>query len=165
MKFNAQVEPPEPMRGLEMPPEVVEALGGGKRPPVVITINGHTWRSRVAIMRGRFLLGLSKANRQAAGVATGDRIEVDVKLDAEPRVVVVPADLASALACDAVARAAYESLSFSRKRELVLGVESAKRPETRARRIEKALAVLREPGSATSRGRVTRPKRSTGPRS
>jgi Domain of unknown function (DUF1905) len=71
MKFRAEVEPNEPMRGLEVPPQVVEALGGGKRPRVIITINGHSWRSRVAIMRGRYLLGLSNANRQAAGVATG----------------------------------------------------------------------------------------------
>jgi hypothetical protein len=71
MKFRTYVEPLEPMRGLEIPPEVVEALGGGKRPAVTITINGHSWKSRVAIMRGRYLLGLSTANRQAAGVVTG----------------------------------------------------------------------------------------------
>ena len=109
MKFRAQVEHPEPMRGLEVPPEVVEALGGGKRPPVIITINGHSWRSRVAIMRGRFLLGLSKANRQAAGVATGDEVEVDVEFDAEPRVVVEPTDFARALDSDPLARAAYDA--------------------------------------------------------
>jgi hypothetical protein len=84
----------------------VEALGGGKRPPVIITINGHSWRSRVAIMRGRLLLGLSNANRQAAGVVTGDEVEVDVKVDAEPRVVVEPADFARALDADPAARAA-----------------------------------------------------------
>jgi hypothetical protein len=53
MKFRSLVEPPKPMRGLEVPPEVVESLGGAKRPPVTITINGHSWKSRVAIMRGR----------------------------------------------------------------------------------------------------------------
>jgi hypothetical protein len=82
MKFRAHVEPPEPMRGLEVPATVVEALGGGKRPRVTITINGHSWQSRVAIMRGRYLLGLSNANRQAAGVVTGE--EVEVEFDAEP---------------------------------------------------------------------------------
>ena len=91
MKFLAHVEPPEPMRGLEVPPEVVEALGGGKRPRVTITVNGHSWKSGVAIMRGRYLLGLSNANRQAAGVMTGDEVEVDVELNAEPPVVVEPA--------------------------------------------------------------------------
>jgi hypothetical protein len=68
MRFRTYVEPPEPMRGLEVPPEVVESLDQGKRLRVTITINGHSWKSRVAIMRGRYLLGLSNANRQAAGV-------------------------------------------------------------------------------------------------
>lgn len=151
MKFRSHVEPPEPMRGLEVPPEVVEALGGGKRPPVTITINGHSWKSRVAIMRGRCLLGLSNANRQAAGVATGDEVEVEVELDAEPRVVVEPADFARALDADPAARTVYNRLSYGHKREHVLAIESAKKPETRVRRIEKALAILRDEGSAGSR--------------
>ena len=144
MKFRSHVEPPEPMRGLEVPPEVVEALGGGKRPAVAITINGHSWKSRVAILRGRYLLGLSNANRQAAGVATGDEVEVEVELDAEPRVMVEPADFANALAAHPAARTAYDRLSYGHKREHVLAIESAKRPETRVRRIERALAVLRD---------------------
>ena len=106
MKFRTYVEPPEPMRGLEVPHEVVEALGAGPRPRVTITINGHSWKSRVAIMRGRSLLGLSNANRQAAGVVTGDEVEVEVEVDAEPPVVVEPADFARALDADPVARAA-----------------------------------------------------------
>src|SRR5437764_9262826 len=108
MKFRAEVEPPEPMRGLEVPQQVVEALGAGKRPRVIITVNGHSWRSRVAIMRGRYLLGLSNANRQAAGVATGDEVEVDLEFDPEPRTVVEPADFARALDADPVARTAYD---------------------------------------------------------
>jgi hypothetical protein len=96
MKFRTYVEPPEPMRGLEVPPEVVEALGGGKRPAVTITINGHSWQSRVAIMRGRYLLGLSNANRKAASVVTGDQVEVEVDIDAAPRAVAEPADFARA---------------------------------------------------------------------
>jgi hypothetical protein len=144
MKFRAYVEPPEPMRGLEIPPEAAEALGAGKRPAVTITINGHSWRSRVAIMRGRYLLGLSTANRQAAGVVTGDEVEVDVELDTEPRVLVEPADFARALDADPVARAAYDRLSPSRKRQHVLAIDRAKQPETRQRRIEAALATLRD---------------------
>ncbi|MDG6110102.1 DUF1905 domain-containing protein [Dactylosporangium aurantiacum] len=143
MKFRTLVEPVEPMRGLEVPPEVVEALGGGARPPVTITLNGHTWKSRVAIMRGRHLLGLSHANRQAAGVTAGDEVEVEVELDAEPRVVVEPDDFAEALDADPVARAAYDGLSHSRKREHVRAIETAKQAETRRRRIEKAIATLR----------------------
>jgi Bacteriocin-protection, YdeI or OmpD-Associated/Domain of unknown function (DUF1905) len=151
MKFRAYVEPPEPMRGLEVPPEVVEALGGGKRPPVTIALNGHSWKSRVAIMRGRYLLGLSKANRQAAGVVTGDEVEIDLELDVDPRVVVEPPDFARALDADPVARSAYDRLSYGRKREQVLAIESAKKAETRRQRIEKALAKLRDQESAAGR--------------
>ncbi|MFF7244354.1 YdeI/OmpD-associated family protein [Embleya sp. NPDC008237] len=143
MKFHAVVEPPEPMRGLEVPPEVVEALGGGARPPVTITVNGHSWKSRVAIMRGRHLLGLANANRQAAGVTIGEEVEVEVELDTEPRVVVEPADFARALDDDPLARTAYDNLPHGRKREHVRAIESAKKPETRRRRIEKAVAHLR----------------------
>jgi Bacteriocin-protection, YdeI or OmpD-Associated/Domain of unknown function (DUF1905) len=153
MKFRAYVEPPEPMRGLEVPPDVVEALGAGKRPRVTITINGHAWKSRVAIMRGRYLLGLSNANRQAAGVATGDEVEIDVEYDPEPPVVTEPEDFARALDADPVARAAYDRLAQSHRREHVLAIESAKKPETRARRIEKALAMLRDPEPTESRQR------------
>ena len=144
MNFRAHVEPPEPMRGLEIPQEIVEALGAGGRPPVTITINGHSWKSRVAIMRGRHLLGLSNANRQAAGVVTGDEVRVEVELDNEPRVVIEPPDFARALDADLVARAAYDRLADSHKREHVRAIESAKKPETRTRRIEKAITTLRD---------------------
>jgi hypothetical protein len=144
------------MMGLEVPPGVVEALGGGKRPPVTIRINGHSWKSRVAVMRGRYPLGLSNANRQAAGVATGDEIEVEVELDAEPRVVAEPADFARALDADPAARAAYDRLPDGRKRQQVRAIESAKKPETRTRRIEEALAMLRDQEPAG--GRAARAK-------
>lgn len=143
MKFRAIVEPPERMKGLEVPQEVVDALGGGKRPRVTITINGHSWKSMIAIMRGRHLIGLSNANRQAAGLVTGDEVEVDVEFNPEPPVVVEPADFARALDADPAARTAYDHLSYSHKREHVLAIESAKKPETRARRIDKAVAMLR----------------------
>ena len=134
MKFRAHVEPPEPMRGLEVPQEVIKALGAGKRPTVTITINRHSWRSRVAIMRGRYLIGLSNANRQAAGVVTGDEVEVDVEFDPEPRVVAEPADFTRALDADPLARAAYNRLPYGLKLQHVRAIESAKKPETRGRR-------------------------------
>lgn len=143
MKFRAHVEPPEPMRGLEVPPEVVAALDGGARPPVTITVNGHSWKSRVALLRGRHLIGLSNANRRAAGVEIGEEVEVELELDTEPRVVVEPADLTRALDADPAAREAYDNLSYSRKREHVRAIENAKKPETRQRRIEKAITTLR----------------------
>ena len=91
VEFQSEVEPPEPMRGLVVPPEMVGSLGGGKRPRVTVTINGHSWTTRIAIMRGRNLIGLSNANRRAAGIATGDRVEVALELVTEaPRVVEPP---------------------------------------------------------------------------
>ena len=120
MKFRTYVEPSEPMRGLEVPQEVVEALGGGPRPRVTITINGHSWKSRVVNMRGRYLLGLSNANRHAAGVVTGDEVEVEVEVDAEPPVVVEPADFARALdarpSAESWSRSMARTLSISRMR-------------------------------------------------
>jgi Bacteriocin-protection, YdeI or OmpD-Associated/Domain of unknown function (DUF1905) len=143
VKFRAIVEPPEPMRGLEIPDEAVQVLGKTKRPPVIITINGHTWKSRVAIMRGRYLLGLSNANRKAAGVSTGDEVEVQVELDTVARVVVEPEDFARALDGDPAARAAYDRLAYTHKREHIRAIESAKRADTRERRIQQALEMLR----------------------
>ena len=150
MKFRSQVEPNEPMRGLEVPAEVVQALGAGKRPRVTITINGHSWKSRVAIMRGRYLLGLSNANRQAAGVIAGDEVEIELEFDPDPRAVVEPADFARSLNADSVARTAYDSLPEGRRREHVRAIESAKKPETRKRRIEKALEALHGPSNQLS---------------
>ena len=159
MRFRAEVEPTEPMRGLEVPEAVVAALGAGKRPAVLVTINGHSWKTRVAIMRGRSLIGLSKANRQAAGVATGDHVEVEVTVDTEPRLVVVPDDLAEALDADPALRDAWDRLAFSHRREHVLAIESAKKPETRARRVEATVARLREAGPAAAPpGRPPRPQ-------
>jgi putative ribosome biogenesis GTPase RsgA len=139
------------MRGLEIPEKLLEALGGGKRPRVTVTINGHSWRSRVAIMRGRNLIGLSNANRRAARVVTGDRVEVELELDLEPRVVVEPADFATALDTEPLARSAFDRLTDSQKTQHLRLIENAKKPDTRARRIEKTLATLRD-SSATSAG-------------
>jgi hypothetical protein len=129
--------------GIEVPPDVVAALGSGKRPPVRVTINGHTYRSTVAVMGGRFLLPLSAPNRTAAGVAAGDTVDVAVELDDEPRTVAVPADLAEALSRDTVAKTAFDALSFSHQQQHVLAIEGAKAAETRQRRIAKALEMLR----------------------
>jgi uncharacterized protein YdeI (YjbR/CyaY-like superfamily) len=118
---------------------------------MTFTINGHSWKSTVAIMRGRYLLGLSNANRKAAGVMTGEEVEVEVEIDAEPRVVVEPADFARALDAAPVARTAYDRLSYGRKREHVLAIESAKKAERSMRRIEKVLLVLRDQESEAGR--------------
>ena len=93
-------------------------------------------------MRGRYLIGLSNANRKAAGVVTGDEIDVEVSLDTEVRVIVEPRELSAALDRDPRARAAYDGLSPSRRREVVRAIDSAKRPETRATRVANAVEQL-----------------------
>jgi hypothetical protein len=130
--------------GFEVPPEVVTALGTGKRPPVRVTINGYTYRSTVAAYGEVFMLPLAAEHRTAAGVAAGDDLDVEVELDEAPRVVVVPDDLAAALAGDPAAQATWDTLSYSNKRWHVLNVGGTKNVDTRRRRIEKALTALRE---------------------
>jgi hypothetical protein len=129
--------------GFRVPEDVVASIGRGKRPPVTVTINGFTYRSTVAAYGDVFMLPLAAENRAGAGVAAGDEIEVELALDAEPRTVEVPEDLASALAADPSAQAAFDALSYSNQRRIVLSVEGTKVPETRARRIAKSVEDLR----------------------
>ena len=107
MQFRSTIElGGKTATGFEVPGRVVDELGAGKRPAVQVTVNGHRYRSTVAVMGGRFLLPLSAQNRAAAGVAAGDEVTVDIELDTAPRVVEVPADLAAALDAEPAARAA-----------------------------------------------------------
>ncbi|HET9015329.1 MAG TPA: YdeI/OmpD-associated family protein [Thermomicrobiaceae bacterium] len=129
--------------GIEVPAEVVDGLGGGRRPAVRVTLNGYGYRSTVAPMGGVYLVPVSAAVREAAGVAAGDEVEVGLELDTEPRAVTVPEDLAATLDGDAAARRVFDALSVSQQRRYVLAIEGARKPETRRRRLEKALAELR----------------------
>ena len=130
--------------GFEVPAEVVEALGGGKRPKVTVTINGYTYRSTVFPYTEAFMLPLAAEHRVPAGVQAGDEIEVTLALDTAPREIEVPPELAAALDADPVARAFFDGLSYSNKRVFTLNVEGTTNPETKARRVEKAIAMLRE---------------------
>jgi hypothetical protein len=130
--------------GFRVPPEVVAALGTGKRPPVTVTIGDHTYRSTIAAYGDVFMLPLSAENRAAAGVAAGDEIEVDVELDTAPREVVLPPDFAAALDAAPAARRFFDGLSYSQKRWHVLSIEGAKTVETRDRRIVKSVTALSE---------------------
>ncbi len=136
MRFSATVEPAGNATGVEVPAAVVNALGSGRRPEVVITIAGHTWRSRVASMGGRFIVGISAANRAAGGIAEGDVVEVGLRLDAEPP------DLADALDGGPQARAAFDRLTYSLKRKHVRPFEEAQSPQTRQRRIAKLITTI-----------------------
>jgi hypothetical protein len=143
MRFASTVElGGKTATGIPVPNEVIEALGSGRRPPVTITINGYTYRTTAVRMGGRFFVPLSAENREAAGVVAGDEVTVDLDLDTVPREVTMPDDLASAM--DDEARAAYDGLSYTHRKEWVRWVEEAKKPETRATRIEKTVAALRE---------------------
>jgi hypothetical protein len=128
--------------GIELPGDVVSALGGGKRPKVKVTINGYTYPSTVGIMGGAFLIPVSAEVRAKAGVAAGDEVDIDLVPDDEPRVVEVPSDLAAALDQAPGARQAYGQLSYSAQRRHVLSVEQAKTAPTRQRRIEAVIAEL-----------------------
>ncbi len=128
--------------GFEVPPEAVESLGSGKRPAVTVTINGYTYRTTIARMGTAYMVPVSAERREAAGIAAGDEIEVDIELDTAPRVVEVPADLAAALADAPGARATFDALSYTSQREHVTAVEGAKADATRQRRIEKIVGTV-----------------------
>lgn len=145
MRFRATIQlEGKTATGIPVPADVVEQLGKGKRPPVRVTIGGHTYRSTVAAYGDGFMLPLSAQNREAAGAAAGDELDVDVELDTEPRTVEVPEDFADALTAEPEAKRYFEGLSYSQQRWHVLSIEGAKAAETRQRRIDKSVAMLRE---------------------
>jgi hypothetical protein len=129
--------------GFRIADEVVEELGGGRRPKVVVTVGPHTWRSSIANMGGEFWLGVSKENREAAGVAAGETLDLEVELDTAARTVDVPDDLAAELDRDPAARTAWAGWSFTRQKEAARQLTEARKPETRERRLLKVLAELR----------------------
>ena len=116
---------------------------GAKRFPVVATVNGYTWRTSVARMGGEFLLGLNREVRQGAGVEADDEVDVSIELDVAPREVEVPEALASALAADPEAKACFEDMAFTHRKEYTRWIAEAKREETRQRRVQQALDMIR----------------------
>ena len=130
--------------GFEVPPDVVDALGAGRRPPVRVTINGYTYRNTVAVMGGVYMLGVSAEHREASGVAAGDELDVTLELDTDPREVSVPDDLAAALEADDAAKRTWDGLSYSNRRFHVESIEGARTDETRQRRIAKSIGLFRE---------------------
>jgi hypothetical protein len=145
MKFRATLElAGKTATGFQVPDEVVAGLGAGRRPPVRVTINGHTYPSTVASMGGRYMVGVSAENRRGAGVAAGDEVDIDLELDTAPRDVTVPPDLAQELDGDAAAKRFFDGLSYSQRRWFVLWIEGAKKAETRQRRVTEAVGMLRE---------------------
>jgi bacteriocin resistance YdeI/OmpD-like protein/uncharacterized protein DUF1905 len=145
MQFRARIEQGDKTAtGITVPDEIVAGLGAGKKPPVTVTLNGYTYRSSIATVSGTFKVGVSAEVRAAAGVKGGDEVDVEIALDTAPREVAVPPDFAAALDAVPAARATFDRISYSEKRWFVLGIEDAKTPETRQRRIDKAIERLRE---------------------
>jgi hypothetical protein len=145
VRFTATVVGRGPAAAIVLDEQQVAAVGGdAKRFPVAATVNGYTWRTTVARMRGEFLVGLSRAVREGAGVQAGDTVDVVLELDDAPREVDVPEALASALAAQPSLRAIYDSLAYTYRKEYARLVREAKREETRERRVAEVIEKLRE---------------------
>ena len=134
------------MHGLEVPAQVVTDLDAGPRPRVVVTINGHSWRTGIALMKGRHLIGLSNEHRTAARLVVGEQVTVDVQVDTEPLPIEEPPELTAALDADPALRAAFERRTASQRRQHAREIDQAKAADTRARRVAKLVEFLREQG-------------------
>jgi hypothetical protein len=144
MRFRAELRlNGKTATGIEVPPDVVEALGGGKRVPVAVTLKKHTYRTTVGPYAGHYLIPVSAQQRDAAGVKAGDVLDVTIVVDSAPRDVEVPADFAAAMKKAGV-RSNFDALAYTHRKEHVRAIEDAMKPETRQRRIDKAIEKLAE---------------------
>ena len=130
--------------GICVPDELVEQLGAGKKPPVVVTVNDYTYRNTIAVMGGKFMIGVSADIRSKTGIKGGDKVKVTLELDTKPRDVEVPADFQRLLDENPKAKQFFEALSYSNKQRYVLPIGQAKTEETRQRRMEKFIVDLSE---------------------
>jgi len=130
--------------GICVPDETVEEMGAGKKPPVNVTVNNYTYRNTIAVMGGKFMIGVSADIRGKTGIKGGDKVKVTLELDTKPREVDVPTDLQRLLDENPKAKEFFETLSYSNKQRYVLPIEQAKTEETRQRRMEKAIIDLSE---------------------
>ena len=129
--------------GIPVPEEILEELGAGKRPGLLVNANGYEYRTSVGVMKGQFLLSLSAAHRKASGLGPGDEVSVTLTVADAPREVNVPEDLAAAMEAAGV-RAFFDGLSNSLQRYHIDLVTGAKAEDTRARRVEKAVGLFAE---------------------
>lgn len=145
LAFTTTLQKRGPAAAVVLDDDQVATVGeGAKRFPVLATVNGYTWRTSVARMGGEFLVGLNREVRQAAAAEAGDTVQVRLELDTAPREVEVPEALASALAADADALAAFDRLAYTHRKEFARWVAEAKREETRGRRVDETIRMLRE---------------------
>ena len=137
-----QKHPTMEATGITIPLDV-EAIFGAKRVPVKATVNGAVYQGSIVRMGGEYMLGIPKAFREAAGITAGDNIVVTLEADVGERTVTVPADLAGELKKDKKLKAAWDVLSYTLRKENARALEEARKPETRAKRLEKTLELLR----------------------
>lgn len=130
--------------GVEVPDEVVTALGAGQRPLVKVTINGFTFSVTLGSMGGRVMLPVSAERRAAAGIAGGDELDIEMEVDTAPRRLEVPADLAEALESAPQAKRFFDGLTFSQQQIFTVSVEGAKTADTRQRRVQRSIGLLSE---------------------
>jgi hypothetical protein len=129
--------------GFVVPEDVVLGFGRGRRVPITVAIGDYRYRTTIVSMGGRFLFGVNSRQRQDTGLAAGDVVEVTIEVDDAPREVEVPPELQAALDADPAAKAAFERLAFTHRKEHARSVADAKAPETKARRVERVLEALR----------------------
>lgn len=145
MKFHTTIKQGDKTAtGIQIPDEVIEALGAGRKPAVTMIVNGYLYRSTVATVDGKYMVGFNADHREASGLNGGDEVDVEIEVDTAPRTVELPADFARALDQEPKAKATFEKLSNSMKGYHVAQVTGARTDETRQRRIEKSISVLRE---------------------
>ena len=130
--------------GIVVPGNLIDDLGAGSRPAVVVTVNGYEYRNTVGVMGGKHMISISAAVRKETGLKGGDPIHVTLTLADSPREVDVPGDFAAALSADPDAGAFFATLSNSLQRYHVDNISEAKSAETRQRRIEQAISLFRE---------------------
>ena len=142
MKFKATILQTGNNTGIPVTEEILGKLGGGKKPLVVVKINGYSYRSAVGKMGDKYMISLSAENRKNANVKGGDTVEISLELDTEPRIAEVPKDLQKALDNNKTAKINFEKLAPSKKKAMVLSITESKTEETRLRRIAKAIETL-----------------------
>jgi len=144
VKFDTTVAATGSKTGIVVPDELIERLGAGRRPAVLVNVNGYEYRNTVGVMGGKYMISISAAVRKETGLKGGDPISVTLTIAETPRQVDIPDDLAGALASEPDVAAFFSKLSNSLQRYHVDNVNGAKTPETRQRRIEKAVSLFQE---------------------
>lgn len=143
MKFKTEIVQTGNNTGIEVSEEILEQLGGGKKPLVVVKVNEYRYRSAVGKMGDKFMISLSAENRKNAGVNGGDLVDIEIELDLAPRTIEIPDDFQKLLDLNSTAKENFEKLAPSRKKAIILSINDAKTEETRNRRKEKAIESLK----------------------